>query len=478
VIARAKERIGNVYGLRCSSCSREATLAKTVWTIRVACTNCGEPVNYYRALEAADWQKPDMACQACGEKVPRRSPRIDEQPVLDSISCTCSPRQIEQAVTAAPELDLDGMPYPLVQITPDRQMYKIQGLGKSGLTSIASFYSRRNLAVVTALHQEINSLDDIAVREKLLFAFTACLARASKRYQWSHQGPLNAANAYYYISPVFYEWNVYDLFRRKIEAILKADENIRSTRQLYTGIDTATCPDVEYEISSAEQVPLEDNSADYIFTDPPFGSNLFYADMALFHEAWLGSFTEHTQEAVIDRGTGKRDEARYEGLLVSSLTECRRILKPGRHISMIFGNSSGRMWALLQRAIQDAHLNIIPEALVILNKGQRSAKGLASGFEHVATLDLVITMTPSGSPPRPLRHVSKEQIIETTRRLALSGNATTPSHLYLELLRTGIRECWKLDELDLRTVTEFLVSEGWEIEPKTGILTRIQPVPR
>jgi 16S rRNA G966 N2-methylase RsmD len=472
-VARAKSRVGNVYGLRCSSCGREATLAKTVWSIRVACSSCGEPVNYYRALEAANWLKPEMACDACGHEVARRSPRIDEEPVFDSVSCICNPRQIEQAVTKPPDLDLDSVLYPRVQITPDRQMYKIQGLGKNRLTSIASFYSPRNLAALTALHQEICSLDDTAVRDKLLFAFTACLARASKRYQWSHQGPLNAANAYYYISPVFYEWNVYDLFNRKVQDAMKSDEKIRSTRQLYADGDSSAVVDVEYDTCSAERIPLDNNSADYIFTDPPFGSNLFYADMALFHEAWLGSFTNHSQEAVIDKAPGDRNAARYESLLVDSLSECRRILKPGRHISMVFGNSSGRMWALLQRAIQDAHLKIIPEALVILNKGQRSVKGLASGFEHIATLDLVITMAAADSPPATLQHVSKSHIIETTRRLALMGNAITPSHLYLELLRTGIRECWKLDELDLRTVTEFLTSEGWEIETKTGKLRKV-----
>ena len=83
----------------------------------------------------------------------------------------------------------------------------------------------------------------------------------------------------------------------------------------------------------------------------------------------------------------------------------------------------------------------------ILNKGQRSVKGLTSGFEDVATLDLVITMVASDSPPAPLRHISKEDVTEATRRLARTGNATTPSHLYLELLRTGIRDGWMLTNL-------------------------------
>ena len=471
VVTRAKATIGDVYAVRCSSCGGQASLAKTVWSMRVACSGCGSPVSYYRVLEAAGWRKDDMICLVCDQKITSRNVRVGEEPVFDSVSCACSTAKIEQMPAPMHIPDLESLLYPRVEITPDREMYKIQGLGKSGFTSVASFYSPRNLAALTSLHQEIVSVDDPDIKRKLLFAFTACLTRASKRYQWSRKKPLNAANAHYYIASVFYEWNVYDLFKRKIAAVLKSDDWIRSSRRIYAGPEALEPPDVKYEINSADRIPLPDDSIDYIFTDPPFGSNLFYADMALFQEAWLDSFTNQEQEAVIDRSlAGTRDAVRYEDLLVKSLNECRRILKPGGYISIVFGNSSGRVWALMQRAIQSAHFTIVPEALVILNKGQRSVKGLTSGFEDVATLDLVITMVASDSPPAPLRHISKEDVTEATRRLARTGNATTPSHLYLELLRTGIRDGWMLDELDLRTVTQCLLADGWKIEAKSGRL--------
>jgi 16S rRNA G966 N2-methylase RsmD len=50
---------------------------------------------------------------------------------------------------------------------------------------------------------------------------------------------------------------------------------------------------------------LADESVHYVFTDPPFGSNIFYGDMSLFHEAWLGRMTDKSREAVVNT-TGKR----------------------------------------------------------------------------------------------------------------------------------------------------------------------------
>jgi 16S rRNA G966 N2-methylase RsmD len=477
VVAASRKRLGAVYAVTCADCGRTGELAKTIWSVQVVCPNpaCGATGSFYRAMETAGWSKRSMRCPRCATSISARNPRAADKPEVDYVVCDCSPRQREQLATARRiKLKLEDLPYPRVEITPDRQMYKAQSLGRSGLTSIASFYSARNLAVLTTLHEAIKQVTDDVLRRKLLFAFTASLTRASKRYQWSPIRPLNAANANYYVAPVYYEWNVYDLFLRKVEAVLRSDEWLRAQRSEGT-LFAPNKPelDVTYDIASAEAIPLPDASVDYVLTDPPFGSNLFYADMALFQEAWLDQFTDVTLEAVVDRGAKKqRTASRYEEMLTKALAECRRILKPGGRISMVFGNSTGQMWSLVQRAIQSAGLVIEPDRLVVLNKGQRSVKGLASGFEHVATLDLIITMVPNGGSHRPFVSPPPEAVAAVARAATTDRTARTPSHIYLELLRHGMREHWDLAELDLRAVTGALVADGWEIDDSTGRLTR------
>jgi 16S rRNA G966 N2-methylase RsmD len=474
VVCATQADLGDVYAVECAACGREGTLAKTVWSVMVECSGCKQPVNYYHSMEAAGWRKADMVCGNCQTAVSSRNRRIAEEPVLDSINSQCSPTQLDQRpATASNNIDLKKIDYPKVEITPDRQMYKASALGKNGLTTIASFYSDRNLAVLATLRRHIGEVDDPAVRNKLLFAFTACLTRASKRYQWSRKRPLNAANANYYVAAVFYEWNVYDLFMRKVKAVAKSDNYVRTARRGHVDRVEVSTPDVSYNVGSADCIALDDDSVDYVFTDPPFGSNLFYADMALFQEAWLDGFTDVDQEAVIDRSKGgKRTAERYESLLTGALRECNRILRPGGHVSMVFGNSSGSVWGLIQRSIANAGLMIEPDKLAVLNKGQRSVKGLASGFEDVATLDLIITMREAdGEVPSDLKAVDRTTVAGKIQELANISPAT-PSHLYLELLRTGIREGWELDKLDLRDVTAALIADGWDIDSKTGRLSK------
>jgi 16S rRNA G966 N2-methylase RsmD len=476
VVAASLRRLGEVYAVRCQACDRSATLAKSVWSFLFECASCGASVNFYRSLEKAGWHKDRMCCQQCNAPMTSRNRRIGEESVLDCIDCTCSPTQLEQEPSLGlVALDAAGLSWPDVKITPDRQMYQASALGKSGLTTVASFYSPRNLAVLAAMREEIGKVAAEPVRSKLLFAFTAILTRASIRYQWSVKRPLNAANANYYVAPVFYEWNVTDLFTRKVEAIIRSDEWIRARRGTWSnGLFADDQPDVRYEVASADKIPLNDGSVDYVFTDPPFGSNLFYADMALFQEAWLGEFTNVELEAVIDRGNHKKRTAgRYEELLGRALAECHRILKPGGVVTMVFGNSTGAVWGLVQRAVQRAGLEIDADSVVILNKGQRSVKGLASGFEHVATMDLILSMRKQVSREGELHRPSDDEVEGIIIRLLGSARADSPSHLYLELLREGIRQGWDLSGIDLRTVTSTVQRMEWTVNPGSGRLVRL-----
>ena len=81
-----------------------------------------------------------------------------------------------------------------------------------------------------------------------------------------------------YISSLRYEWNVWSLFRRKAADVLRYYQNFPGSD---VGVEV-------FRRSAAELDCLPDQSVDFVFMDPPFGSNIFYADCSLLWEAWLG----------------------------------------------------------------------------------------------------------------------------------------------------------------------------------------------
>ena len=200
--------------------------------------------------------------------------------------------------------------------------------------------------------------------------------------------------------------------------------------------------------------------------------------MNLFHEAWLGEVTDHASEAVVHT-TGKRKNGsagRYEALLRGAFVEAFRVLKPGRYMSVVFGNSSGRIWGLVQRAMRDAGFKATPVHVAILDKGQRSVKGLNSGSEGVVTVDLILTVqkpkkSERGMDIHELRNGDMQRLIAEVIRELPHDDTRNPSHVYARILRKAIQKHYILDELHLSDVLLALRNAGYMTDHKTGMLS-------
>lgn len=477
VIETARKAIGDLYNTRRATDQDKQVMIRTVWSFTYVCPSCESEMVFYDALD--EKSKAPATCSHCDEKfVKRLWGRADDVPVRVVVSGE-NGKQAEQGVA---EFDLKKIKkaskdkrlanIPSEAIEQHREMYSRSGLGKAGMTQTKMFFSDRNAIALLELWTAINSIKNRKIKQKLRFAFTAILPRASKRYQWSAKRPLNAQNQTYYIAPVYYEWNVFELFNRKVNASIKANKT------LFANENSQENGNVTYTLVSADKLKhLDDASIDYIFTDPPFGSNIFYSDMNLFHEAWLGKTTKYKNEAVVHT-TGKRKKnavERYETLLRDSFIEACRTLKPGKYMSVVFGNSSGSIWGLVQRALREAGFKAAPAHVAILDKGQRSVKGLSSGSEGVVTVDLVMTVQkPLKNEPandgRVLANGDKDKLIKEAIKELSNDEAKDPSHVYARILRKAIQKHLILDDLHLGDVLIALRNSGYGIDKKTGKL--------
>ena len=484
VTKTARAALGDLYKTRRATDGAIAEIVRTVWSFTYVCPLCSNELVYFEHLSplgAAPGQ-----CPSCYGSFRRRNWSRGEDVPVDVVVAGETGKLVSQDVSALDRemiataaSDPRQKDVPSLPIHEHREMYSRSGLGKAGLTETARFFAPRNAIALLELWRAINAWEDADLRRKLNFAFTAILPRASRRYQWSAKRPLNAQNQTYYIAPVYYEWNVFELFHRKVEAVLRADQELLGGdgEPLFR---RPKVEDVSYDLTSADRLShLRDQSVDYIFTDPPFGSNIFYSDMSLFHEAWLDRTTDNEDEAVVHT-TGKRKNGaveRYERLLRGAFTEAFRVLKPGRYMSVVFGNSSGRIWGLVQRALRDAGFKTAPVHVAILDKGQRSVKGLNSGSESVVTVDLILTVqkpacAESADNARPLSNGDTAALIRETLADLPVEHARNPSYVYVHILAKAIQQHRILDDLHLGDVLVALRRAGYAIDQKTGMLHR------
>lgn len=481
-VRAARQALNDLYTTKRESDGNRVEMARTVWSFTYVCPACSQSMVYFKHLRKGGTAQPDV-CPACEEKFVRRSwLRAEDVPVqvvvrgTDGKLVEQEPQAIDRTAIERAVDDPRQEQVPSLVIGEHREMYRRSALGKHGRGETRLFFSPRNAIALLELWKAIDAVAAERLRSKLRFAFTAILPRASRRYQWGPKRPLNAQNQTYYIAPVYYEWNVFDLFLRKVEAAIRADGEVFRAMPLFAH-DVAR--NVRYDLGSADALShIADASVDYVFTDPPFGSNIFYSDMNLFHEAWLGSTTATEREAVIHTTGKKKNGAanRYERLLRGAFCEAFRVLKPDRCMSVVFGNSNGAIWALVQRALRDAGFDSVPLHVAILDKGQRSVKGLNSGSEGVVTVDLIMTVQKPGGETRMASTAPAPAEAADLLDAALASldedRSRNPSYVYAATVREAIRRHQRVDHLHLSDVLVALRKAGHTVDSKTGLLNK------
>ena len=112
--------------------------------------------------------------------------------------------------------------------------------------------------------------------------------------------------------------------QRKLKTFVEAFEKIESSKG-----------EVQFVNGSSTNVLLEDNSVDYVFTDPPFGDFIPYSEINQLNEAWMGIVTDDAEEAIINPAQGKAIEE-YSNLMTAVFGQISRIMKPAASCTLVF----------------------------------------------------------------------------------------------------------------------------------------------
>jgi len=144
----------------------------------------------------------------------------------------------------------------------------------------------------------------------------------------------------------------------------------------WAAISTGDCGDLT----------VADSSVDYVFTDPPFGDNLAYAELNFVVEAFHRCFTNMNSEAIVSSHQNK-GLVEYQQLMTRCFVEYCRVLKPGRWMTVVFHNSRSSVWTAIQEAMQTAGF-VIADVRVLDKKQGSFNQAVAVGS---VKQDLVIS---------------------------------------------------------------------------------------
>jgi len=387
VVSAAKKRVGAIYQTACGKCGSDAEIIFTVWGDLFGCPQCEAALSLWRdGLDRELRVLRELVCPNCDTSFPkRRLKKLGHEPVLVHAKCPDCGRQeqlpSQEDLSKIDEISsgnsLKRLWYPRDPIGKDND--ELKRVLRSGVTSVDKLFTARNLLALSTLYREIAEIEPVSLRQKLLFAFTASIPRTSRTNKYIphlHIAPGPILGTMYL--PGFYpELNVFRHFENKVRDIARA------MRALPSDIDVEQALRVQAgAATNLSNVP--DASIDYVFTDPPFGSNISYSDVNYLWECWLGCTTDRGHEAVVSRAQEKSVDD-YGNLMCDSFREIHRVLKPGRWMTLVFHNTSADVWDAILVALADARLQ--PEAIYTFDKKQDSFKQVtadgAVGFDVV-----------------------------------------------------------------------------------------------
>ena len=392
-----QQRERALYGVRCPTCSGVGITRHMIWSDLFSCPSCDSDVV---AAGDGDGHVPrTLRCHACGSDVPRAgAPASGSRPVRMSVACQAGCRTLQtspitpEASALLEDIDRSQQEYwvPTTPVGTEREMYKRSALHLRSVETVADFYLERSKRALGELWSRISDVKSHNVRRALRFAFTNTAWHSSRMRRFNARGGQRPLTGTLYIPQLVAEANVFEVFRNQVRQAARFYGDAGFPK----GVSAVT-----RESSAADLSWIPDASIDYIFTDPPFGSNIFYADCNLVWESWLGQVTDTQEEMVVNRsrapGDGGKTVADYGALLEAAFREMRRVLRPGARASVVFHNSDDRVWAAMLAAAERAGLRQVEVSL--LDKGQRSMKGYRgrAGLELVTFYDLVITFAPT-----------------------------------------------------------------------------------
>lgn len=396
-----QQELGWMYETTDKDGKTKGRVEYTVWSEIFTCPHCAGEVNFLdEALDDDSKQvRGTFPCPHCGADLNKDNldrvmeSRVDPATGLAWKRVKFRPSIIfydvggQRRQKVPDQFDLaaleriEALPFPNGLPTtrfPIEQMYHGSRIQPKGFECIHHFFLPRSAHAMAALWRKAGAEPDARTRQMLIFFVEQALWTASLLNRYRPTG-FSQVNQYltgvYYVASQHAECSPWYILEGKLGRLAKTFQAFKTE----TGRAAVTT-------GTAARIPTLDSSIDYIFTDPPFGENIYYADLNFLVESWHRVTTDAMPEAIVDKFK-KKALPEYQHLMQRCFAEYYRVLKPGRWMTVVFSNSKAAVWNAIQVALQQA--GFVVAEVTALDKVQGSYRQVTS--TTAVKQDLVIS---------------------------------------------------------------------------------------
>jgi DNA modification methylase len=338
----------------------------TVWSEMIICPVCNHEFSFTEAFYNIEKKSvlESIHCSKCNSKVSKEDCEIAFESLLDKATNQLIRRPKRKIFLInykygknnynkiPDQRDLDTIKRILELkfpqnvpsfLIPDMQMMKVGRVKTTNITHIHHFFLERPIHSLAFFWNKAIRIEDQKVSKFLLFTIEQMIWSLSVLNRFR---PTGYSQVNQYLSGVFYvashisEINPLYLLEGKIDRLIKSFNRYKLEGNAVINY-SGDCANLQ----------LRNNSIDYVFTDPPFGENIYYSDLNILIESWHRVLTNPINEAIVDR-TKQKTLLDYQYLMEQCFKKYFYVLKPGKWMTVEFSNTSAAVWNSIQNAIQ------------------------------------------------------------------------------------------------------------------------------
>ncbi|PIS23395.1 hypothetical protein COT49_00285 [candidate division WWE3 bacterium CG08_land_8_20_14_0_20_40_13] len=357
----AKKEIEQMYKMPCPKCHKESIVVATVW-------------------ENDNPKKVWYECSRCAKKNLFRSGNEGDKRLAENI---------KENNLWYPKDRLyyeNGQPFKEKQIT----------------NSVDELFTKRSLAGLSLIFDNIKKIKEPLYREMLAFVFTSSLAQLTKMVAPNSEDELGGGVGWivhsYWLPESFKELNVWRYFESRYQKIRSG--KIESNKEInykeakkFTDLEEGKANiylQKKNALEIGELVPPE--SVDYIFTDPPYGGSIQYFELSSLWAFWLAGLNSkefalsYNDEITINKSQEK-DFDYYHKMLSASFAQMYKVLKCDKYLHVTFHHTDIKVWNSIIRAVVgvgfDLEKIVYQPPSTVSAKAQNQPYGSAKGDYYI-----------------------------------------------------------------------------------------------
>lgn len=239
---------------------------------------------------------------------------------------------------------------------PESIMYENSRINVEKEQKVSDLFTPRALVGLSLLCDEIKHIEDDKLRAVFELTLSGTLSQASNlvfviRGRKKNKGEPSKAEVGswvigYWVPEEHFEINVWNCFENRFKRILKGEQEIYELFSDKT--DDYMNTHLNLINGSATNIPIDDDSIDYVFIDPPHANRILYMEQSLMWNAWLELDKNiNWNDEIIVTGAKNRKEKNIENynfLLGAAFAEISRVLKPEKYFSLVFNCLDDDTW--------------------------------------------------------------------------------------------------------------------------------------